>query len=137
MQSIKEREAFCARLREALAHAGHASAGPAEVAREFNRRYPGAPVTLHATRKWLLGEAMPLQSRLRVLADWLGVSAEWLRFGEAALSPRNLREPGPEFDYQLMREIVALTPAHQDVVKTLVSALARAEKREPGHDRQG
>jgi transcriptional regulator with XRE-family HTH domain len=129
MQSIMEREAFSARLREALTRAGLPNAGPAELAREFNRRYPGAPVTLHATRKWLIGEAMPLQSRLRILADWLGVSAEWLRFGQAALTAAKMQEPAPEVDYQLMREIAALTLAHQEVVKTLVLALARAEKK--------
>lgn len=128
MQSIKEREAFSARLRESLTRAGLPAAGPAELAREFNRRYPGSLVTLNATRKWLNGEAMPLQARLRVLADWLGVSAEWLRYGEAALAAPNLREPVPEVDYQLMREIAALTPGHRDVVRALVLALARAEK---------
>ncbi|THF65389.1 hypothetical protein E6O51_00485 [Pseudothauera rhizosphaerae] len=96
------------------------------MAREFNRRYPGAPVTLHATRKWLEGEAIPAQDKLRVLADWLGVTAEWLRFGQGHALV-GVREPNREFDYQLMRDIAALTEAHQQVVRDLVKSLRRAE----------
>ena len=71
-----EREAFARRLREVPARLGDDGSSAARVAREFNRRYPGAPVTLHAARKWLLGEAIPAQDKLRVLAAWLGVTAE-------------------------------------------------------------
>lgn len=129
MQSILEREAFSARLRESLTRAG-AGAGPAWLSREFNRRYPGKPVSLHAARKWLLGEAIPAQDKLRVLADWLGVTAEWLRFG--AGSAYELREPSPDsgLDYPLMREIAALSEPHRAVVRELVNALQRVEKAE-------
>ena len=49
--------------------------------RKFNVRFAGRPVTVHAARKWLVGEAIPTQEKLRTLADWLGVPADWLRFG--------------------------------------------------------
>ena len=29
-----------------------------------------------------MGEAIPAQPKLRTLADWLGVSVAWLRFGD-------------------------------------------------------
>lgn len=126
MPSYLERDAFSARLREALARAAPNAIRPAALAREFNRRYAGAPVTLHATRKWLGGEAVPAQDKLRVLAGWLGVSAEWLRFGEGeALA--GMREPGLDFDFQLMREIAALSETHRQVVREVVKALRRAE----------
>ncbi|ATE62743.1 hypothetical protein CCZ27_16780 [Thauera sinica] len=98
------------------------------MAREFNRRYAGTPVTLHATRKWLEGEAIPAQDKLRVLADWLGVTAEWLRFGQGTEFSCS-EEPRREFDYQLMRDIAALTEAHQQVVRDLVKSLRQAETR--------
>lgn len=101
--------------------------GATDLAREFNRRYPGTPVTPHATRKWLLGESIPAQARLRVLARWLGVSAEWLRFGEGAMSVTASDEPQPEVDFQLAREIAALSAPHREVVREMVRVLRRAE----------
>ncbi len=52
------------------------------VQREYNSRSNQSPITTHAARKWLLGEAIPTQERIQVLAEWLNVSASWLRFGE-------------------------------------------------------
>jgi len=34
-------------------------------------------------RRWLRGEAIPSQDKLQVLADWLKVEPQVLRFGEA------------------------------------------------------
>ena len=58
---------------------------PTQLAREFNLRFGGHPVTVHAARKWLQGESIPTQEKLRALADWLDVSASWLRFGSAGV----------------------------------------------------
>ncbi|WP_068636262.1 hypothetical protein [Thauera butanivorans] len=128
MQPYLERDAFSTRLREALVRVAPDAARPTALAREFNRRYAGEPVTLHAARKWLGGDAIPAQDKLRVLADWLGVSAEWLRFG-AGNAAFSAREPGAAFDYQLMRDIAALSDAHQQVVRDLVKSLHQAETR--------
>ena len=129
-----EKEAFSARLRDLLGRVGGGS-GPAWLAREFNRRYPGAPVTLHATRKWILGESIPAQDKLRVLAEWLGATAEWLRYG--AGSAYVLGEPSPSegLDYPLMREIAALSEPHREAVRELVNALRRAEGTEKSERR--
>ncbi len=126
MQSYLERDAFSSRLREALLRQAPDATRAAALAREFNRRYAGAPVTLHATRKWLGGESIPGQDKLRVLADWLGVTAEWLRFGQGVVLA-DAREPGAEYDFQLMREIAALTEVHQQVVRDVVKSLRQAE----------
>ena len=72
-EAIKERAGFSARLMLALEE----TAKPAKVAdvwREFNALNTHAPVTTHTVRKWLTGEAIPAQPKLRTLADWLGVS---------------------------------------------------------------
>lgn len=128
MQPIKEREAFSRRLKEALKRIGDDGASPTRLAREFNRRYPGAPVTLHAARKWLNGEAVPAQDKLRALAAWLGVGADWLRFGEGGRpSAYRVEEGGAPVDFQLAREIGALSPSHQVAVRALVKALRRSE----------
>lgn len=82
MQAAKEREGFSRRLRDALDHAGWRAIGPTGLAREYNQRNRASKVTLHATRKWLNGEAIPTQVRVRALAQWLEVPADWLRFGD-------------------------------------------------------
>ena len=127
-----EREAFASRLREALGRIGDDGGSPTRVAREFNRRYPGTPVTLHAARKWLNGEALPAQDKLRVLAAWLGVAAVWLRYGEEGderSASHRAREPELAVDFELAREIGALSPAHRKAVRALVKALKQEETR--------
>jgi transcriptional regulator with XRE-family HTH domain len=81
MKISTEREDFSARLQQALRDADYSPGSPTQLAREFNIRFHGRPITVHAARKWLMGEAIPTQEKLRTLAQWLGVPAEWLRFG--------------------------------------------------------
>jgi len=129
MEAIKEREQFSKRLKEALKSAGEASESPAALARAFNRRYSGKPVSNYAARKWLLGEAIPSQDKLRVLAQWLGVANDWLRFGDGAKPGKHVvLDESPVPDYELMRAIAALSEEHRTVVRELVAALRRAEK---------
>ena len=71
---------FAERLRDAMAAAGY-EAKPAVLEREFNTRYWGKPMTLHGVRRWLRGETLPSQEKLLVLAEWLGVPPQQLRFG--------------------------------------------------------
>jgi hypothetical protein len=71
---------FAQRLRDAMQAAGYAPR-PAVLEREFNTRYWGKPMTLHWVRRWLLGETLPSQPKLMVLAEWLKVPPHELRFG--------------------------------------------------------
>nr|WP_217344553.1 hypothetical protein [Noviherbaspirillum sp. L7-7A]MBV0878714.1 hypothetical protein [Noviherbaspirillum sp. L7-7A] len=84
MHIMEEREEFAGRLRNALRRARYAPDSPTVLARHFNEIYPGRPITVHAARKWLLAQAIPTQDKLRVLASWLDVPADWLRFGTVA-----------------------------------------------------
>ncbi len=81
MSSSQERLAFSQRLKQALNNADYSPTSPTRLAREFNTQFNGHPVTAHAARKWLQGESIPTQEKLRALASWLDVPAEWLRFG--------------------------------------------------------
>lgn len=121
----QQRDTFSQRLRDCLARAGKSTYRPTDLAREFNRRYAGQAVSMHAARKWLLGESIPEQDKLLVLARWLGVAPEWLRYGETSTTTLLVQEAQPEFDYQLMREIAALSPARQKLVRVLVRELGR------------
>lgn len=87
-----ERASFSDRLKGALRAAGY-ELSPTKVVSEFNLRADGLVVTVHGARKWLIGDAIPTQARIKVLADWLGVSAAWLRFGDADNSEQHTLEP--------------------------------------------
>jgi transcriptional regulator with XRE-family HTH domain len=76
----QESESFSRRLKAALRAAHYSPDSPTQLARQFNTRYAGHPVSIHAARKWLRGEAIPTQAKMRALATWLGVTPEWLRY---------------------------------------------------------
>jgi transcriptional regulator with XRE-family HTH domain len=86
MTITEERKEFSARLMSALRRARYVPDSPTVLARHFNEIYPGRPITVHAARKWLVAQAIPTQDKLRALASWLDVPADWLRFGTLAES---------------------------------------------------
>lgn len=75
------RQQFSERLKKELTRMGLPIASPTQIAQEFNARYPAHKIAPQTLRKWLLADAIPTQAKLMNLADWLAVSAEWLRFG--------------------------------------------------------
>lgn len=80
-----ERVSFSSRLKASLSARGY-DISPSSFVHDFNLRANGLVVTVHAARKWLIGEAIPTQARLQIIANWLGISAAWLRFGDAGNS---------------------------------------------------
>ncbi|TXF10530.1 hypothetical protein [Pelomicrobium methylotrophicum] len=136
MGLIEEKRAFGKRLVEALRKAGVDTRSPTRVAREFNLRYHGDPVTTQGVRKWLTGRSLPSQDKIRVLADWLGVSSQWLRFGEdtgedarrASVLRQEVRPYRREQDI-LLEIFGRLNERHRKLVLELVEALAAAERK--------
>lgn len=84
--SEQQRIAFSQRLAAEFLRLGLPLESPTRIARTFNQKFSGKPVTAQSVRKWLLAETMPTQPKLLVLAAWFGVSAQWLRFGEGSRS---------------------------------------------------
>lgn len=73
---------------------------PSVLEREFNRRYWGRAVTLQAVRRWMRGEAIPAQDKLQVLAEWLKVEPQVLRFGaDAICAVRSAQQRWDDLDY--------------------------------------
>lgn len=130
MNSSNERIEFCKRLQKALNDAEYSQDSPTQLAREFNLRFAGNPVTVHAARKWLQGESIPTQEKLRALAEWLDVPAEWLRFGsvegKGASSQSALLTPA---DIKLLNIIKQLDEHHQAIVNEIVRALVRTTRK--------
>lgn len=79
---MDEKAEFAQRLCAAMTQADYA-VRPVVLEREFNTRYWACSVTLQAVCRWLRGEAIPLQDKVQVLAEWLKMEPEVLRFGEA------------------------------------------------------
>ena len=129
MSLAAEKQAFSKRLRESLRKANVDSKSSTIVAREFNLRYPGDPVTSQAVRKWLGGESLPSQDKLRSLAIWLEVPAPWLRFGEPE-RPYSARQEPPIYKTEIAwsaKKFDALNDAHKKMVVEVVHALLRLE----------
>ena len=106
-------------------------ASPTLVANAFNLRYHGRSITPHTARNWLLGKVMPTQDKLRVLAEWLQVSPDELRFGRAPgktyvfemnAGPVEMGLP----DREMVDRYLSLSQEERKTVRDVVSAFVRA-----------
>jgi transcriptional regulator with XRE-family HTH domain len=133
MKASIEREEFSARLQQALRNADYPPDSPTQLAREFNIRFVGRPITVHAARKWLVGEAIPTQEKLRTLAQWLGVPAQWLRFGgvAAANGSGNVSEASSRFEsanVKLIADLQRLDEHYQAIAREIIRMLVRMNR---------
>lgn len=129
-----EKQDFSKRLKEAMRRARVDAASPTRIAREFNLRYDGDPVTTQAARKWLSGQSLPSQDKIRVLAGWLGVPAQWLRFGETERGEERpvsaVRQETPPYrtDHAWVgKKFEQLDEPHKKMIVEMVLALLRLE----------
>ncbi|MEY4756747.1 MAG: hypothetical protein RJA34_1645 [Pseudomonadota bacterium] len=120
---------FAQRLRSAMEAAGYA-AKPAVLEREFNTRYWGKPMTLHGVRRWLVGETLPSQDKLVVLAEWLGVQPQDLRYG--AELPNRVEERRARWDAgvgyeerEVFEAFLRLPVTQRRVVRDLILTYAK------------
>lgn len=127
---MTEKAEFAQRLRDAMLAAGYPDR-PAVLEREFNSRYWGRSVTFQAVSRWLRGESIPAQDKLQVLAEWLQVEPQALRFGErAALAVREQRGrwEDPKFyqDRETIEAFLALPAPQRKLVHEVIMAFALA-----------
>ena len=133
MKASIEREDFSSRLQQSMRNAAYSPESPTQLAREFNVRFAGRPITVHAARKWLVGEAIPTQEKLRTLAYWLGVSAEWLRFGgtetpvEAGNGEMTARFASD--DLKLISDLQRLDEHYQMIAREIIRMLVHISRR--------
>lgn len=124
----KIQEEFGARLREAMMQAGY-EAKPAVLEREFNLRYLGKPMTLHGVRRWLQGETIPGEDKLKVLALWLRVEPQMLRWGSVVQIVREQNHAwecaakAPE--WAIFEAFLKLETAHKKIVRDLILAFSK------------
>jgi hypothetical protein len=122
-----EREGFSQRLQQTLKNAHHSPDSPTELARNFNMRFNGRPITVHAARKWLMGEAIPTQDKMRTLSEWLLVPIEWLRFGgeERRLTSSETEAGFKSVDLKLIADMQLLDEDHKQIVREFVRVLIK------------
>ena len=138
---MDEKAEFAQRLCEAMTRAGYALR-PVVLEREFNTRYWGRSVTLQAVRRWLRGEAIPSQDKVQVLAEWLKVEPEVLRFGEAVRkSVQAHRQRWDEGVGHLEREtfdaFLQLPAPQRKLIREVILTFAQVHKAAPNPDAAG
>ncbi|ANF81373.1 hypothetical protein A3K93_03640 [Acinetobacter sp. NCu2D-2] len=123
MQEMNEKLAFSQRLKQTLSNYDWAKISPTWLAREFNLRYNGKSISVQTANNWLLGKAIPSQDKLSILAIWLNVSNQWLRFGDQDINPsaQISEHDAGDLDYYL--KFRALKNHHKDIIKKLIDEL--------------
>ena len=146
MTISNERKDFADRLKSALRQARQIADSPTALARGFNSRFPGQAITVHAARKWLMAESIPTQDKLRTLAQWLQVPADWLRFGGQAFiageegatpidaSLEAILAAMSREDLKLLEALHVLGADERRLVRDLVKLFFRIKERKPQLD---
>ena len=116
-----ERAQFSKRVQAALVARGM-PASATELQRAFNAQNPQLAISVHAARKWLMGEAIPTQARLRELAAVLAASPTWLRFGEEVMVKGS--KPLSPQEHMLIQHFRALPASQQTHVLALVQSMS-------------
>jgi len=128
MENVSQK--FANRLRDAMVAAGY-EAKPSVLEREFNLRYMGKPMTLHGVRRWLLGESIPKQDKVEVLAEWLRIPPQQLRYGleiEKRIQQQAARwDEGIGFqEREVFEAFLALPAPQRKVVREVIQAFTKA-----------
>ena len=129
-KSSSERTGFSSRLQQCLRNSHHSPDSPTELAREFNVRFNARPITVHAARKWLIGEAIPTQDKMRTLATWLQVPIEWLRFGSNDQQV-NVLDPVHALrsaDLKMIADMHLLDEHHRQIVREFIRIMVRIHR---------
>lgn len=117
----KQATVFSERLISAIEIAGVPDSATV-VQREYNSHSNQPPISSHAVRKWLMGEAIPTQDRIQVLANWLNVSPSWLRFGEE-LGDTKMKDLTAR-EWRLIRGFRLLTEKQRAALLNMVLAIS-------------
>lgn len=128
---MDEKARFAQRLTEAMELAGYPAKG-AVLEREFNQRYWGKPISLQAVCRWLRGEAIPSQDKLNVLAEWLRIEPQTLRFGEETTTKVRAAKAGMEVaisyaEREVFEAFLSLPADKRKIVREVILAFAAAQ----------
>ncbi len=127
---MNEKIKFAERLKQAMQNAGY-EPRPGILEKEFNTRYWGRAVTFQAVSRWLKGLSIPEQDKLQVLAEWLKIEPQALRFGEDAVQA--LRENRQRWEdaiagaeREVFEAFLSLPVAQRKVLREVILTFAQA-----------
>jgi hypothetical protein len=127
---MNEKQEFSERLIKAMRTAGY-EPRPAVLEKQFNSRYWGRSVTFQGVRRWLLGQSIPAQEKLEVLADWLNVEPQALRYGDKAI--KKIREKNKRWEEavtyterETFEAFLSLSAPQKKIVREVINAFAKA-----------
>ncbi len=129
---MSEKTEFSARLRHAMQAAGYA-VSPTVLEHEFNLRWHGRSISTQAAWSWMNNKAIPTQDKVQVLAEWLKVEPQVLRFGEAVRqSLQKRRQRWEEGMNHLERETVdtflQLPAPQRKLIREVILTFAQVHK---------
>jgi hypothetical protein len=132
---MDQKAEFAERLKEAMLRAGY-EPRPSILEKEFNTRYWGRAVSFQAVARWLKGMSIPEQDKLLVLAEWLRVEPQTLRFGAGTM--QRVAEANQRFenainyqDRNVFEAFLSLPPQQKNIVSEVILAFAKAHGKEP------
>lgn len=76
-----------------------------------------------------MGEAIPTQQKLRVLADWLQVRSDWLRYGDDGTKLRPYVSTGgiSAADSRTFSDLRRLEPNSRKMIDEVIKIVLKAE----------
>ncbi|MBK9614368.1 MAG: transcriptional regulator [Uliginosibacterium sp.] len=129
---MTEKAEFAERLKQAMRNAGY-ELRPGVLAKEFNTRYWGKSVSFQAASSWLKGVSVPEQDKLVVLAEWLKVEPQLLRYGGGAV--QRVNEARTRFeeamnlqDREVFEAFLNLPAPQKKIVCEVILAFAKAQQ---------
>lgn len=127
---MNEKAEFAERLKNALVAAGY-EPRPAVLEKGFNTHYWGRPVTFQAVVRWLKGLSIPEQDKLVVLAEWLGVEPQELRYGAGVTAAAKNKKKrwddaitGPE--REVLQGYLTLPAAQRKTIREIIETFVKA-----------
>lgn len=126
---MNEKVEFSNRLRTAVVAAGY-EARPSVIEREFNLRWHGRSISTQAAWSWLNAKSMPSQDKVQVLAEWLKIEPQALRFGmHVVLAVQEHRQRWSEGLGYLERETIdaflQLPAAQRKLIREVILTFAK------------
>ncbi|PQA83781.1 hypothetical protein C5F52_04755 [Limnohabitans sp. TS-CS-82] len=125
----QDQNSFAKRLQSQLLLRGK-PISPTLLAREFNLRWRGSPVSTNAARKWLYGPTLPKMEKIQVLAKILGTSAEWLRWGQETVHqamPTNVTLTDKQLAESVLHDWSLLTHANKQLISAILDLLLKQQ----------